>query len=73
MGALIIGGLVAFGAATAAMAAVLRAGGTGEAGLYLIGALSGAGMAAAFSPLMTRVLLHVPVEQAPKPLAESSP
>jgi hypothetical protein len=32
--------------------------------LYLIGALSGAGMAAAFSPLMTRVLLRVPVELA---------
>jgi hypothetical protein len=30
----------------------------------LIGALSGAGMAAAFSPLMTRVLLRVPVELA---------
>jgi MFS family permease len=63
-GALIIGGFVAFGAALAALAALLRAGGTGGAGLYLIGALSGAGMAAAFSPLMTRVLLRVPVELA---------
>jgi len=63
-GALIIGGFVAFGAAMAAMAAVLRAGGSGGAGLYLIGALSGAGMAAAFSPLMTRVLLRVPVALA---------
>jgi hypothetical protein len=36
----------------------------GGAGLYLAGALSGAGMAAAFSPLMTRVLLRVPVELA---------
>ena len=36
----------------------------GESALYLIGALSGAGMAAAFSPLMTRVLLRVPVELA---------
>jgi hypothetical protein len=43
---------------------VLRAGGTGGAGLYLFGGLSGAGMAAAFSPLMTRVLLRVPVELA---------
>ena len=34
------------------------------AGLYLFGGLSGAGMAAAFSPLMTRVLLRVPVELA---------
>ena len=32
--------------------------------LYLIGALSGAGMAGAFSPLMTRMLLRVPVELA---------
>jgi Major Facilitator Superfamily len=63
-GALIIGGFVAFGAAMAALAALLRAGGTGGAGLYLIGALGGAGMAAAFSPLMTRVLLRVPVELA---------
>ena len=63
-GTLIIGGFVTFAVAMAAMAAVLRAGGTGGAGLYLIGALSGAGMAAAFSPLMTRVLLRVPVELA---------
>jgi MFS family permease len=63
-GALIIGGFVTFGAAMAALAALLRAGGSGGAGLYLIGALSGAGMAAAFSPLMTRVLLRVPVELA---------
>jgi MFS family permease len=63
-GALIIGGFVALGAAMAAMAALLRAGGSGGAGLYLIGALGGAGMAAAFSPLMTRVLLRVPVELA---------
>jgi hypothetical protein len=48
----------------AGLAWVLRSGGTGGAGLYLIGALSGAGMAAAFSPLMTRVLLRVPVELA---------
>ena len=63
-GALIIGGFVAFGAGIAALAALLRAGGSGGAGLYLAGALSGAGMAAAFSPLMTRVLLRVPVELA---------
>ena len=63
-GALIIGGFVAFGAGIAVLAALLRAGGSGGAGLYLAGALSGAGMAAAFSPLMTRVLLRVPVELA---------
>jgi hypothetical protein len=48
----------------AAMAALLHAGGTGGAALYLACALSGAGMAAAFSPLMTRVLLRVPVDLA---------
>jgi MFS family permease len=62
--AVIIGGFVAFGAGMAALAALLHAGGDGGAGLYLAGALSGAGMAAAFSPLMTRVLLRVPVELA---------
>jgi MFS family permease len=63
-GSLIIGGFVAFGAAMAAMAEVLRSGGTGGVALYLIGALSGVGMAAAFGPLMTRVLIRVPVELA---------
>ena len=63
-GALIVAGFVAFGLAMAALAALLHAGGTGGVGLYLIGALGGAGMAAAFSPLMTRVLLRVPVELA---------
>jgi hypothetical protein len=43
---------------------VLHSGGTGGAGIYLIGAITGAGMAAAFSPLMTRVLMRVPVELA---------
>jgi MFS family permease len=63
-GTLIIGGFVAFGAGIAALAVLLRAGGSGGAGLYLAGTLSGAGMAAAFSPLMTRVLLRVPVDLA---------
>ena len=62
--ALIVGGFVLFAVAMAGLAWVLRDGGTGGADLYLIGALSGAGMAAAFSPLMTRVLLRVPVELA---------
>jgi hypothetical protein len=43
---------------------VLRSGGTGGVATYLLGGLAGAGMAAAFSPLMTRVLLRVPVELA---------
>ena len=50
--------------AIAGLAWVLHSGGTGGAGIYLIGAITGAGMAAAFSPLMTRVLLRVPVELA---------
>jgi MFS family permease len=62
--ALIVTGFVAFAAAMAGLAALLRDGGTGGVGIYLIGGLSGAGMAAAFSPLMTRVLLRVPVELA---------
>ena len=63
-GALIISGFVLFATAMAGLAWVLRSGGTGGVALYLIGGLSGAGMAAAFSPLMTRVLLRVPVELA---------
>ena len=63
-GVLIVGGFVLFAAAMAGLAWVLRDGGSGGVALYLIGALSGAGMAAAFSPLMTRVLLRVPVELA---------
>jgi MFS family permease len=63
-GALIVGGFVLFAVAMVGLAAVLRGGSTGGVALYLIGALSGAGMAAAFSPLMTRVLLRVPVELA---------
>jgi hypothetical protein len=62
--ALIVAGFAAFAVAMAGLAALLRDGGTGGVGVYLIGALSGAGMAAAFSPLMTRVLLRVPVELA---------
>jgi len=63
-GALIVSGFVLFAAGMAGLAWVLRSGGTGGAGTYLLGGLSGAGMAAAFSPLMTRVLLRVPVELA---------
>ena len=63
-GALIVGGFVLFAVAMAGLAWVFHTGGTGGVGTYLIGGLSGAGMAAAFSPLMTRVLLRVPVELA---------
>jgi hypothetical protein len=62
--AVVVGGFAAFAAGMAGLAWVLRDGGTGGAGTYLLAALSGAGMAAAFSPLMTRVLLRVPVELA---------
>jgi len=61
---LIVGGFVLFGIGMAGLAVVLRSGGTGGVATYLLGGLSGAGMAAAFSPLMTRVLLRVPVELA---------
>jgi hypothetical protein len=60
----IIGGFILFAAAMAGLAWAVRDGGAGATGIYLLGALSGAGMAAAFSPLMTRVLLRVPVELA---------
>ncbi len=61
--ALIVTGFVLLAAAMAGLAWILRSG-AGGVGIYLIGGLSGAGMAAAFSPLMTRVLLRVPVELA---------
>jgi hypothetical protein len=63
-GAVIVGGFVLFAAGMAGLAGVVRDGGTGATGICLLAALSGAGMAAAFSPLMTRVLLRVPVELA---------
>src|SRR4029079_19749912 len=63
-GALIVGGFVTFTVTIASLAWVLHSGGTGAAAIYLIGAITGAGMAAAFSPLMTRVLMSVPVELA---------
>jgi hypothetical protein len=63
-GALIVGGFVTFTVTIAGLAWVLHSGGTGGAAIYLSGAITGAGMAAAFSPLMTRVLMSVPVELA---------
>src|SRR5690349_10659250 len=62
--ALIVGGFVTFTVTIAGLAWVLHSGGTGGPAIYLIGAITGAGMAAAFSPLMTRVLMSVPVELA---------
>jgi MFS family permease len=63
-GALIIAGFAAYAAGLLCMAALLRSGGTGGVPLYLALGLTGAGMAAAFSPLMTAVLMQVPVADA---------
>jgi MFS family permease len=61
---LIIGGFAANAAGLLALAFLLRGGGDGGAWLYLAMAVTGAGMAASFSPLMTAVLLRVPVADA---------
>ena len=63
-GALIIAGFAAYAAGLLWMAALLHGGGTGGVALYLALGLTGAGMAAAFSPLMTAVLMRVPVADA---------
>ena len=63
-GALIIVGFAASAAAMLGIAALLRADGSGGLRLYLVLALTGAGMAASFSPLMTSVLMRVPVAEA---------
>jgi MFS family permease len=62
--ALIIGGFVANAAGLLALAFLLRGGRDGGAWLYLATAVTGAGMAASFSPLMTAVLMRVPVADA---------
>ena len=62
--AMIVAGFVVVAVSMVLMAALLHSGGSGGVALYLVAALTGAGMAAAFSPLMTRVLLRVPVELA---------
>jgi len=63
-GALIIAGFAAYAAGLLCMAGLLHGGGTGGVLLYLALGLTGAGMAAAFSPLMTAVLMRVPVADA---------
>ena len=63
-GSMIIAGFVLLAGAMALMALLLHDGGTGGVPVYLVSGLSGVGMAAAFSPLMTRVLVRVPVELA---------
>jgi MFS family permease len=46
------------------VAALLRGGGHGGVGLYIATGLIGTGMAAAFSPMMTGILMRVPVADA---------
>jgi MFS family permease len=63
--AMIVGGFLASAASLLGIAALVRGGGGGGLGLYLAAAAFGAGMAAAYSPLLTRMLLVVPVSDAP--------
>jgi Major Facilitator Superfamily len=59
-----IGGFAVYAVALLWLAGALRGGGTGGAGLQVALILLGAGSAAAFSPVMTRALVRVPVEHA---------
>ena len=61
---LIVVGFVGNAAGMLGLAALLRGDGSGGLGLYLVLVLTGAGMAASFSPLMTSVLMRVPVTEA---------
>ncbi|HMD95026.1 MAG TPA: MFS transporter [Trebonia sp.] len=54
-------GFVLNGLGLLALGVLMRSGGTGGGWVYLAAVVSGAGMAAAFGPLMTRVLSRVPV------------
>jgi len=59
-----IAGFAVYALALLGLAAALHGGGTGGIGLYLVLTLVGAASAAAFSPLMTRALMRIPVEYA---------
>ena len=59
-----IAGFAIYGAGLLMLAAQLRGGGHGGAWLAVALVLVGAGMAAAFSPLMTAVVMRVPVTDA---------
>ncbi len=59
-----IGGFAGLAFGLAVVAEVLRSGGSGGFWLYLALALIGMSMASAFSPLMTSVLMRVPVADA---------
>ena len=63
--AVIVLGFVTSAASLTALALLLRGGHTGGVYTYLAAAVFGAGMAASYSPLMTRVLMVVPVADAP--------
>jgi len=59
-----IAGFAVYGAGLLMLAALLRGGGPGGIWLIVALVLVGAGMAAAFSPLMTAVVMRVPVADA---------
>jgi MFS family permease len=59
-----IAGFAVYALALLGLAAALHGGGSGGVVLYLALTLVGAGSAAAFSPLMTRALMRIPVEYA---------
>jgi MFS family permease len=61
---LIIAGFAACAASLVALAALMRGGSDGGVATYLLACLFGAGMAGAYSPLMARTLLRVPVADA---------
>jgi len=61
---LIITGFVVSAASLLGLAALMRGGGTGGVATYVVTGVFGAGLAAAYSPLLTRMLLRVPVADA---------
>ena len=61
---LAVSGFVVYGLALLALGVLVRSGGTGGGWIYVAAVFSGAGMAASFGPLMTRVLSRVPVAMA---------
>jgi len=63
--ALIVAGFAACAVALIVLAVLLRGGNSGGVYTYLTAVGFGAGMAAAYSPLMTRTLMVVPVADAP--------
>ena len=63
-GGLVISGFAGYAVGLALLGLLVHSGGHGGMALYWVLALTGAGMAAAFGPLMTAVLLRVPVAEA---------